>query len=267
MDKKKTLTIFHIYRKDDTSLLLHPFTDDNRLFELLDGVEVQGRYGREPRVESFTIFRNEFYRMTESAVKNWVAEKKFIPHFLLAAGLFLVTYFLFSFAIRDPLPMVDEVIIALAASIGLYVFLARRDNNSDLAARKRVDVRNKIDQIRFTEDELVKEVEDFLKNMEDEPLPKVLDYITSLKEGFFADEKEEARQLLSYIELRYDKKDIKKQDRFISSLADEEEREKNSDRFMRWIKSRKIDPAIVAAYAYIKKGLHGVPEGGSTRLG
>ena len=90
------LTIFHICRKDGSSMFLYPFTAKQNLIELIDNNEIIGLYGKEPRVESLTLLRNDLYRMVEQAVKDWASERKFLPRFLLSTGFFLLLYFLSS---------------------------------------------------------------------------------------------------------------------------------------------------------------------------
>ena len=70
MSSKPRITIFHLYRSDGTALFLHPFTNMNKVMEVLEGYELVGKYGQEPRVESLTLFRNDLYRMVEGAVKT-----------------------------------------------------------------------------------------------------------------------------------------------------------------------------------------------------
>ena len=82
------ITIFHICRKDGSSIFLYPFNKKQNLIEILDNNEITGVYGKEPRVESLTMLRNELYRLIEQAVRDWSAEKKFIPRFLISTGSF-----------------------------------------------------------------------------------------------------------------------------------------------------------------------------------
>ena len=160
MEQKDKVTIFHLYRHDGTALFLHPFENLDKLVSVLQKNGIEGKYGKEPRVESLTLFRNDLYRLIEDAVKSWVSEKRFIPRFLASAVVFLLTYLFMSIVIRDPLPLVDEILIGLAAAFVTYFLMSRRDQRSNSALKKRVELRTAVDRIVFKQDPFVKEIED-----------------------------------------------------------------------------------------------------------
>jgi hypothetical protein len=162
MSDREPLHIFHLAREDGTSLFLHPFLDRQRVMERMEAHPLVGLYGREPRVEAITQFRNELYRLIEEEVRDWIGESRFIPRFLISAGVFLLVYVGLSLAVRDPLPVVDEIALSLAAAIGAFFLRRRRDMRSDRALSKRMKLRNKVDGIVFSESEFVKRLEDLL---------------------------------------------------------------------------------------------------------
>ncbi len=75
-----------------------------------------GFYGREPSMEDVKIIRETLRKTTLNQIKALFAEQWFIPRFLGAAGIFLVVFFVLSFGIRDPLPYVDELVVAFGIS-------------------------------------------------------------------------------------------------------------------------------------------------------
>jgi hypothetical protein len=153
--------IFHLTRSDGSDLFLHPFDSPGKLLSLLSG-KTMGRFGIEPKVESLTRFRTELYKLTDEAVRAWIADKKFIPRFAVSALVFLVAYLLFSLVIRDPLPMIDELVLSILSASGAYYLLLRRDLSSPQAIKKRVELKNLIDSITFTESGFVRAVEEAL---------------------------------------------------------------------------------------------------------
>ena len=50
--------IFHLFRKEGISLILHPFSTPEKLVQCLENDEIKGRYGAEPRVEALTMLKN-----------------------------------------------------------------------------------------------------------------------------------------------------------------------------------------------------------------
>ncbi len=224
-NKNERILIFHIYRSDGTPLFLHPFDDRNTLFSLAEGVETEGKFGREPRVESLTMFRNKLYRLIEKGVKEWIADTKFIPRFILSAVVFLIVYFFTSLVIRDPIPVLDELLISIGASAAAYYILSRRDQNSEKASGKRLQLRMHVDRIVFNESS----------------------FIIKFEELLHYNEKEEAVVLLSNLEKMFSGREYKKQEKRLSK-----NRKEDKNHFLSWAKTNKVDLSLYAAYRNIK---------------
>ncbi|MFP4301560.1 MAG: hypothetical protein ACLFPW_13860 [Spirochaetaceae bacterium] len=195
------LSLYHLTRGNGDPLFVHPFTQSGSTFKLLDAAKVLGEYGQEPRVESLTMFRNQMYRRIEEDVRAWIAEKRFLPRFLAAAGVFLITYLLFSLVVRDPIPMVDELLLALAASLGTYVLLGRRDLRSEEASKRRIALRNKVDGAVFTESEFLKEIEETVQRYDNAPREELVERLNSAKaEPFWSEHGEEANRFFEVLQ-------------------------------------------------------------------
>jgi hypothetical protein len=162
VNEKPVMYIFHINRGGTRPALLHSLKEGKEFLSRLESCTIHGRYGKEPRVESITLLRNDLYRLAETAVKLWVCELRFLPRFLISAGVFLVAYFFASFVIRDPLPVIDELIIGLAASVLTYFLIGKRFLSSRTAEEKRGDLYTIIDGIAFTESAFVTKAEELL---------------------------------------------------------------------------------------------------------
>ncbi len=253
MNDKERFILFHLYRNNGESLFLHPFSSPLRLITLLEKSELVGKYGHEPRVESFTDFRNELYRMIEDGVREWVSEIRFIPKFLIASGVFLFAYVFFSFVILDPIPIFDELLLAFASSAVTYILLGRRDMKSDTVLRKRITLRNIIDRILFTESGFVKETEDGLHRTESLNNETLLDFMIRTPDKDLAEnEVEEARQLVSYLERRFHSRDFRKKERLVTRLS-RERSEQPPETLRRWTSSRRADVPLFALYTHMKR--------------
>jgi len=256
MDDNK-LTIFHVYRKNGTSIFLYPFTRKQNLVEQLEKNEIIGVYGKEPRVESLTMLRNDLYRLVEQAVRDWTAERKFIPRFLISTGFFLVLYLFMSVVIRDPIPMIDELLIGMVGGVLLYIFLTKRDSDSKPATAMKVRLRTKVDEIVFNEDDFVKDAELYLQHCEDSSDMEQL-LLNMMKdknnEMFDRCDKQKVRQFLSSIRLLYNEKEMKKHEKMLKKMSSERSVEGNQRKMLRWLSSRKVDPFLFAVYTKIKSG-------------
>jgi hypothetical protein len=166
LHERPALYIFHISRAGARPVFLHSLKPDKNFIPLTEGSVIRGRYGKEPRIESVTLLRNDLYRMCETVVREWVFEMRFIPRFLICAGVFLVAYFFASFVIRDPLPMIDEIIIGLGAAAIAWFLVGRRFLSSRAAEEKRNDLHTVIDGIAFDESDFIKKIEETLDGLD-----------------------------------------------------------------------------------------------------
>ncbi len=252
-DTMKTY-IFHLRRKDGNPLFLHPFSTPAKLIQRLGSGEVIGRYGAEPRVEGLTMFRNELYRMVETGVRNWIAELRFIPRFLISTGAFLVAYFLASYVIRDPLPVIDEVAIALGTAVVVYFLLGRRYHSSGEAMKKRVEMRAAVDRISFLESGFVKRVEAALHENETHELLDVTRNIISPAAQELDDgEQEEAEHLVALLESRFNLKKLRKDERALRRFVESRNQEGESQHLRRWMELKKLDAPLYALYKTFKR--------------
>lgn len=166
-----SVLLFHLQRKNGESLFVHPLSQRERLLKLPADTRLLGKYGQEPRVESITLYRNELYRLVEREVRDWIADVRFMPRFLISSAVFLLTYLFWALVVRDAVPLIDEILVAIAVSVFAYVTLGRRQQQSDLALKKRIALRNKVDGIAFEQSTDLVLLEAVLQRIEDEPYP------------------------------------------------------------------------------------------------
>lgn len=248
-DSERTY-IFHIHRKDGSSLLLHPLSPPAKVVETLEKASLEGRYGREPQVEVLTRLRNELYRQVELGVRHWLADQRFVTKFLIASGVFVATYLFFSIVVRDPLPVIDEIVLGLVAAVASFVIMGRRDMASQRAAKKRLDLRALVDRIAFRESGFVKTVEEALHSAEGESVEQVVRRIleprpeqASQQEG---SAQAEAAQLARLLEQRFNFRKLEHREPGFRRLAARREA-------ARLLSVRKVDLPLYAVYKSCKR--------------
>ena len=252
---QKNILIFHIYKGDGSSLFLHPFESADVLLNLDESVVIEGWYGKEPRIESLTMFRNQLYRLIETAVKDWVQDTKFIPRFIISAAVFLIVYFFTSFVIRDPIPVIDETVASLIASFGVYHMLSKRDQSSEKASRKRLKLRMLVDRIVFNESDFIKGFEDMLhynESVEAEAL--VQSMLLSSGRDSLVDPVtfKESQALTGYLEKMFSGKIYRRQERKLSKMRSSSHKSGNAKNIIKWAHSHKVDLPLFAVYHAIK---------------
>jgi hypothetical protein len=253
MSQKDRIYLFHIFRKDGTSLFLNPFGSPDKFVSGLERSEVEGRYGMEPRVEALTMFRNELYRQIEVGVRNWLSDARFVPKFLISAAVFVLIYFFMSFVIRDPLPVIDEIAIGLAAAVVVFLLLGRRDMNSKVATKKRLDLRVIVDRITFRESGFVKLVEEALHRNETGSMEEVVRQIVDpVRQELDPEVREEAAQFIRALESRFDFKKLEREERSLKRIMGRSRGDLNKS-FARLVESKKYDFPLYAVYKSFKK--------------
>lgn len=257
MKSEQTITIFHLYRNDGTALFLHPFDDAEVLLALDEATQIFGKYGQEPQVEYITLFRKELYRAVDTAVNSWIQEKKFIPNFLWASMGFLVLYFLFTFSLRDPLPMIDEIIVAGAGAVGVYLYRLRKVHTLPQAEQLRKKLRWRMDHIEFHEDPFVKEVEDLLHRYESVSRDKLLQSMYLQDELSLSDaEVKDAYMLIAYLEKRFSSKLYRKQEKMMDRYVSSGGENRRYDALRNLAERGKIDLSLFVTYRSLKRRAH-----------
>ncbi|POR05300.1 hypothetical protein AU468_02090 [Alkalispirochaeta sphaeroplastigenens] len=160
------VTLYHLALCDGTSLFLHPFVTRGALLQVTASTPVEGLFGAEPRVEALTHLRNELYRRIEEDVRDWINEKRFIPRFLIASGVFLVVFFFLALVVHTPIPLVDELLGSTAAGVVAFLAVGRHFERSRSASRRRLSLRAKIDGAVFQEHPFVQRLEQVLRRLE-----------------------------------------------------------------------------------------------------
>lgn len=257
MSDREPLHIFHFAREDGTSLFLHPFLDRQRVMQRMESHPLEGLYGREPRVEAITRFRNELYRLIEDEVREWIGESRFIPRFLIAAGVFLVAFVVLSIAVRDPLPVIDEIALSLGAAIAAFVLRRRRDMRSDAALSKRMELRSKVDGIVFSESEFVKRLESVLHEEERASAESIVDRVSGDEELVIdAGAEAEAEEVLSYLRTRFATREYRRQEkRLLAAERGGLLKDRDRENLQRWAANRKVDFPLFALYVRLKRRL------------
>jgi hypothetical protein len=257
MSSPEPVHIFHVYRNDGTPLFLHPFGGKRRIVDILEGRSVDGLYGKEPRVESLTMFRNELYRIIERDVKEWISEVRFLPRFLMAAAVFVLAYLFLALVVRDPLPIIDEIAIALGGAIVTYFVVGRRYLRSGAAAKRRISLRTKVDNIVFHESELAEDFETLLAKTEEADADELLFSLSDPTDseglaGYYGQDNEALKQLIGYLDNYFSGKDYRRQERrLLKAGAPIDDRERSA--IKRWVSTKDVDLPLFAVYLSIKR--------------
>lgn len=125
------------------------------------------------------------YSAIDFSVDRWIQDKQYIPRLLICAAVFMVTYFFMSLAIRDPIPMLDEMVVSTALTIFCWVTLAKRDTRSSLALQRRYELKGKAGSPDYQEQEGLFALEAFLQDISSLDMRDVCDNLCLVEKKDF----------------------------------------------------------------------------------
>lgn len=136
------------------------------MVDVLGQSGMQGLYGEDPAVARFSDLRRYLHGIAAKDATQWVLDQRFVTRFVLSGAVFLSVFVLSSVLLRIPVPIVDDLLIALGSAIATYFALARHDSKSRSTLNTIHTLRNRIDQVRFEHSSVVAMVEEVLKRFE-----------------------------------------------------------------------------------------------------
>lgn len=117
--------------------------------------------------ESGKMLEGEMKDLLSKAFRKRAEDKRYIPRLVLSAVIFLALYFFLSLVIRDPIPLVDEIIISLFVSLLFFFRQKSKDGDAALDSMLYKEIAGKIDSSDPVELpfllELEREYQSFLK--------------------------------------------------------------------------------------------------------
>lgn len=140
---------FMIRRTKGTTLILSPFENPVTAgsWEPQEEVVWYGSTILTTKEKDDALF--VMYKHIDRGVDRWIQDARYLPRLLLCALAFLITYFFFSLAVRDPLPMLDELLLAGGVAFALGAFLTSRDKKSDMAMKRRMELKQNASRSDF----------------------------------------------------------------------------------------------------------------------
>ena len=99
------------------------------------------------------------YSRGETSVSHFLQDKHYIPRLLLSALVFLIVYFFLSLVVRDPIPMIDELIASLLLSVLSFLALSKRDIRIARESKLLYDIKKEIKNAEIIQDNYLEEIE------------------------------------------------------------------------------------------------------------
>ena len=159
MEQMSNLFIYHLRDPRGHSRFYHSI-DNPRDLTLVDArTNVQGFYGSEPDFEAFRIFKQRIHKEVGDEIHQQSLSRTFIPRFLFSSLVFLIIFLFLSLAVRDPIPLLDEILIALAGASVVWIVRTKKIKRNNHEAEQELLIRDVIEKGFFVPEEQLKTIE------------------------------------------------------------------------------------------------------------
>lgn len=95
----------------------------------------------------------------EITVSHFLQDKHYIPRLLISALVFLLVYFFLSLVVRDPIPMVDELIVSALLSVLTFLGLSKRDIRLARESKLMYDMKKKLSNATLIQELFIEKIE------------------------------------------------------------------------------------------------------------
>ncbi len=141
------------------------FPQKSQLIEFLEDENFKGYYGSSPGAEDMKEFQSLGKVKIEMALRAWYNDSRFLIHFILTTGIFLLSFYFLSYIIRDPLPLVDEIVLSLVLALLGWYRLNNQDLQSEKVLLKKQGLIQALDRIPFEKSPFLVQVELYLEKL------------------------------------------------------------------------------------------------------
>ena len=102
----------------------------------------------------------------EKRIDYWIQDKHYFGRLFASAGVFLILYFFCSLVIRDPLPLIDELLISITGSIATWYLIARHDKKALLVKKAKEEWKRSVLDADFEYSSYMEDAEEYYHMLE-----------------------------------------------------------------------------------------------------
>ncbi|HPE88576.1 MAG: hypothetical protein H7A27_05960 [Spirochaetaceae bacterium] len=149
----------------DGPVLLHPY-DSPETFDSAEPGSVVGRYGSGAAPRDADGIRTALYAAMERGTRRYFLNKGYYLRLAITVATFVAVYLFLSIVVRDPVPLIDELLLGSLSAAAVFFASERRALSSPRHLDAVLRLRREIDGAFFSESRVV----DLLEAWRDEAL-------------------------------------------------------------------------------------------------
>jgi hypothetical protein len=187
-------------------VVMHPFSDKIP-YSSAEGNPIAGRYGVGEVPSHADPIRAELYAAMEKGARKYFLDKGYYIRLALTSAVFIVVYLFLSIIVRDPVPLIDELLLGSLAAAAVFFASERKALSSQGHLETVLRLRRALDVAYFSESRVV----DLFEAWRDEVLslgPAAYYKADPVSIKFTADEIEEAAALCGMLAMRWKSRSI-----------------------------------------------------------
>lgn len=100
------------------------------------------------------------------SVSRYIQERHYIPRLLVSALIFLLVYFFLSLVVRDPIPMVDELIAAAVGAAAFWLWAMKHDSTLAVSSKLMLDLGTAVRSAEVVLDDYLNAVEAYMYDVD-----------------------------------------------------------------------------------------------------
>lgn len=221
--------------RESGPVVLFNENDWSRFRESLVSGNSQGWYGSYPDENGRNRMKNQLYFLADKAGESLFHEKDFILRYLASLAVFLTAFFLLSYVLKDPVPLIDEIVLSLVGSVSFNFWWKQRRSHSLGCDKIKLDIRNEIDSIAFEESEILGKLELYLQNLDHQDLTQVQEIAPPL---FWDKQERLCRSFFSALQGFWTNRELNKEMRLYKKGNLKKEDFRDLPLFLLWLKLR-----------------------------
>lgn len=101
-------------------------------------------------------------------IQRFSQDSHYFFRLIVSAAVFLLIYLFMSLVIRDPLPMIDELLFSSAGAIICWVFLSKMSAQSSLAEKYKLELYKMIEEAKEEDVSFINVFEEYIFDLESE---------------------------------------------------------------------------------------------------
>lgn len=187
-------------------IVLHPF-DSAEVFKSTETGSIIGRYSSGDSPRDADSIRTALYESMEKGTRRYFLNKGYYTRLAATTGTFIAVYLFLSIFVRDPVPLIDELLLGSLAAAAVFFASERRALSSPRHLESVLKFRRAIDGAYFSESRIV----DLVEAWRDEAValgPAAFYKADAFEPVLNDDEKEEASALCYMLARRWKTKPI-----------------------------------------------------------